>query len=81
MKWLAIAFAIFLAGCDTMPGTYMVSAVDSEGKPAGGKFIIQDGSVHRIRNLLCKQNPNAVVTIKDQKTGEDVKGESPYKCP
>jgi hypothetical protein len=33
-----------------------------------------------VRNALCLNHPGATVVIRDAKTGEELKSESPYRC-
>lgn len=75
--------SVFLfSGCVTMSGNYVVTAENSDGSAVGGQFAItaQGSGIYSARNALCATYPGATVHIKDATTGEELKGESPYKC-
>lgn len=74
---------VLLTGCVTMSGTYDVTAHDVNGKNLNEKLIlIAEGSaIYTTRNALCRNYPKAIIIIKDTKTHEELKGESPYQCP
>lgn len=78
-----IAVCVALAGCMTLSGTYTVVARDpNTGVDLPGPRVIAEGSVIYIaRNALCIRNPKAHIVITDPKTEEELKSESPYKCP
>lgn len=75
--------ALGLSGCATVTGTYVVTATDSAGQPvAPGRRMIAEGSkVYTVRNGICISYPKSLVVIRDLKTGEELKGQSPYQCP
>lgn len=72
-----------LAGCATTSGTYIVSATDASGQPVGKNLqLMAEGSrVYNARNGFCIAHPKSIVIIRDAKTGQELKGESPYQCP
>ena len=72
--------ALFLSGCVTMTGNYTVTAVDARGKPIDTVFQAQGRSIYTARNAICAAYPKAVVTIRAEKTGQELKSESPYQC-
>ncbi len=73
---------LLLAGCVTMSGNYVVTAEGSDGATVGSQFAItaEGSGIYSARNALCATYPGATVHIKDAATGEELKGESPYKC-
>jgi len=79
---LAIALGVFLAGCLVLSGTYTLAAFDRNGKNLTEKInIIAEGRrIYTVRNALCINYPGATVVIRDAKTGEELKSESPYRC-
>jgi hypothetical protein len=81
----AIAAAAFaLSGCATITttGTYILTGTDSAGQPvAPGRVLMAEGSrIYTARNGICLAYPKSIVTIRDVKTGQELKGESPYQC-
>lgn len=78
-----IVACVALAGCVTLSGTYTVVARDpNTGVDLPGPRVIAEGSkIYIARNALCIRNPKAHIVITDTKTGEELKSESPYKCP
>lgn len=74
--------ALVLSGCATVTGTYIVTATDSAGQPvAADRRMIAEGSkIYTVRNGICIAYPKSLVVIRDLKTGEELKGESPYQC-
>lgn len=78
----AIAFAFALSGCVTTSGSYTVSAQDSNGNNLTNNLnLMAVGSgIYTVRNALCQKYPKSIVVIKDAKTGENLKSESPYQC-
>ena len=81
-----IPACLALASCATATdtNTYTVVARDSAaGKDIPGPSYTALGggrAIYTIRNALCSAHPGAVVIITNQKTGEELKSESPYKC-
>lgn len=73
---------LVLTACASPSGNYVVTAVDSSGKPvADAMHMTAAGrSVYTVRNALCSRYPRAVVTIRSQATGKELEGESPYRC-
>ena len=73
---------LFLTGCLTMTGTYKISAVDSSGRElsSGLTLTAQGRGIYSVRNALCQRYPGASVIIKDSKTDEQLRGESPFQC-
>jgi hypothetical protein len=81
---LAVAAIVIssLSACVTLSGTYVVSATDAEGRDLSSNVrMTADGSrIYTARNALCLAHPGAVVHIKDLRTGEELRSESPYIC-
>jgi hypothetical protein len=77
---LVVCFTV--TSCMTLSGNYVVVAHDDSGVNLEPKLqLTAHGSgIYTIRNALCAQHPGATVIITDAKTGEELKGESPYKC-
>lgn len=75
-------FLMLLSGCLTLSGDYQLVAYDANGKNLykNMAFTAQGSGIYTIRNALCKDNPNGIIIIKDQKTGKELEGESPYHC-
>ena len=80
---LICVIGLALAGCVTMSGTYVVSAHDSSGKNLNEKMLLtaEGAKIYTARNALCLKHPKAIVIIKDVRTSEELKSESPYQCP
>lgn len=80
---LSLIFLTFLAGCVTMSGSYSVTAYDAQGKLLNEKMqLVAEGSgIYTTRNAICQAYPQAIVRIKEVKTGAELKSESPYQCP
>jgi hypothetical protein len=78
-----IAMTFSLVGCMTMTGNYTITAKDIDGKELSKNIVLtaQGRRIYLVRNALCSLHPNAIVMIKDSKTGEELKSESPYQCP
>lgn len=74
--------ALLLSGCVTMSGNYVVTAEGSDGAAVASQLAItaQGSGIYTARNAFCSNYPGATVHIKDAVTGEELKGESPYKC-
>ncbi len=73
---------MLMTGCVTIKGAYQLSAVDAAGKEisTGLALTAQGRGIYSVRNALCQRYPGATVIIKDSKTGEQLIGESPFKC-
>ncbi|YCH20285.1 hypothetical protein M1D96_14235 [Pseudomonas sp. D1-3] len=71
-----------LGGCMTLSGTYQLSLQDADGQPlARNMTMVAEGSgIYTVRNAMCSAHPGATVIIRDLKSGEELKSESPYKC-
>lgn len=71
-----------LSGCVTMSGEYIMTAHDASGAQIKklGTFVAQDHNIYPIRNAFCLNAPGATVIIRDAKTGEELRSESPYHC-
>lgn len=69
-----------LAGCLTMSGNYVVTAVDGQGSPLNVVSHAQGSGIYSVRNAICAAQPKAVVTIRERESGKEVAGESPYRC-
>lgn len=65
-----------------MSETYVLSAKDASGKPLSGNMqLLAEGSrIYTVRNALCMKYPKSIIEIKDARTGEELKSESPYQC-
>jgi hypothetical protein len=79
---LLTAVTLVMSGCMTLSGNYVISAYDASGKLLTGnlKLIAQGSGIYTARNGICAAYPKATVLIKDTKTGQELKSESPYKC-
>jgi hypothetical protein len=79
---LALALGFLLTGCLVLFGTYTLAAYDANGKNLTEKIrlVAEGSSIYPMRNALCIANPGATVVIRDAKTGEELKSESPYRC-
>lgn len=75
-----VTCALLLSGCVTMTGNYTVTAVTARGKPINAVFQAQGRSIYTARNAICAASPKAVVTIRSEETGQELKSESPYQC-
>lgn len=71
-----------LTGCMTLSGTYQLSLQDGKGQPLSQNINItaQGSGIYTVRNAMCSAHPGATVIIRDLKSGEELKSESPYKC-
>lgn len=78
---LAIGSAL-LTGCMTLSGYYQLTAYDTNGEVVMGdrKNIAEGSGIYTVRNALCGIPSVATVVIRDNKTGDELKGESPYRC-
>lgn len=65
-----------------MSGNYTVTGYDSAGKELmeNSTLTAHGRGIYSMRNAFCLAHPNATVIIKDSKTGEELKSESPYQC-
>ena len=85
-RWRTVFCTIFvpllLVGCITMSGTYTISAYDSAGHNLTQKaeLMAEGKGIYTVINALCSNYPGAIVVIKDVKTGEELKSESPHNC-
>lgn len=81
MRYLVLALLLMLSGCLTLSGVYTVDAYDKNGNLLGKTNNMAEGSgIYTVTNALCAVYPGATVVIKDAKTGEELKSESPHKC-
>ncbi|OWP51553.1 hypothetical protein CEG18_04595 [Pseudomonas nitroreducens] len=78
---LGVGSALF-AGCMTLSGYYQLTAYNASGDVVMGnrKNIAEGSGIYTVRNALCGIPSVAVVVIRDNKTGEELKSESPYQC-
>ncbi len=74
------ALLLTLGGCVTMSGDYDVTSVDASGAPINMVMTSHGSAIYSSRNMFCQNFPKATVTIRDLKTGEELKSESPYHC-
>lgn len=79
---LSVLATAFLNGCATTKGTYTVTPVDDNGKNLSPNlvFTAQGSGIYSARNAMCSKYKGATILIKDIKTNQELKGESPYKC-
>ena len=77
---LLVWAVVLLAGCLTMSGNYVVTAVDGQGSPLNVVSHAQGSGIYSVRNAICAAQPKAVVTIRERESGKEVAGESPYRC-
>ncbi|MHC8300287.1 hypothetical protein [Pseudomonas sp. ZS1P83] len=83
MKYAICATLLLsLSGCLTMSGEYTVTAHDASGAQIKklGTFVAEGHNIYPVRNAFCLNAPGATVIIRDNKTGEELRGESPYHC-
>jgi len=83
MRVLGVLLAGFaLSGCLTLSGLYTVTVVDAEGNDLmpGVNMMAEGSGIYSIRNAMCTRHPGAIVQIRDAKTGQELRSESPYKC-
>jgi len=80
--WLLGVGLALLAGCMTLSGYYQLTAYNANGDVVMGdrKNIAEGSGIYTVRNALCGIPSVAVVVIRDNKTGEELKSESPYQC-
>ena len=45
-----------------------------------GTVTTQGRGIYTVRNALCQASPGATVIIRDNATGKELSGESPYQC-
>lgn len=74
--------ACALSACVTTTGTYVLTATNSAGQPVASdrRLIAEGSSIYMARNGICAAYPKALVVIRDTRTGQELKGESPYQC-
>lgn len=77
---LLLSFPVFLIGCVTTTGNYVVTAANAQGKPLNTVFHVQGRHIYTARNGICAAHPGAVVTIRTRESGQELEGESPYTC-
>jgi len=79
---VVIVVSLLCAGCVTLHGTYRLRAVDDQGVELSSKvsLMAQGSGIYSSRNALCASYPGATVLIEDAKTGQPLKGESPFRC-
>jgi len=83
MRVLGILSAGFaLSGCLTLSGLYTITVVDAEGNDLrpGVSLMAEGSGIYSMRNAMCTNHPGAIVHIRDAKTGQELRSESPYKC-
>lgn len=81
-KAICATVLLLLSGCLTMSGEYTVTAQDASGAPLKelGSYTTQGHNIYPIRNAFCLNAPGATVIIRDARTGEELRSESPYHC-
>ena len=80
-RLFSVALGIALvSGCATTSGNYIVTATDAQGTPFKATFLVQGRHIYSARNGICAAHPGAVVTIRVRETGQELDGESPYRC-
>lgn len=73
--------AMLFTSC-TMKGYYTIDTYNSKGMKLNNYNMIAEGTgIYPSRNGSCLTFPGSTIVIKDSKTGEELKSESPYKCP
>jgi hypothetical protein len=77
----SLCSALLLTACATPPGSYRVTAITQDGKPITGNITADVRGLSAARSSTCLENPGATVKIVDANTGQELAGESPYKCP
>lgn len=80
--FVGAVLAIFLTGCVTLSGTYILSAHDESGKDLtkNMQLMAQGRGIYTVINALCVSYPKSIIVIRDATTGEELKGESPWQC-
>jgi hypothetical protein len=71
---------VLFAGCVTMSGNYIVTAVNTQGQDINIVFHVQGRHIYTARNGICAAHPKATVIIRVSETGKELEGESPYQC-
>ena len=80
---LPVCAGIFFTGCLELSNNhYSVDAYNSSGVLLNTNLalVAQGSRIYSVRNSLCRQYPQATISIRDIKTKEELAGESPYQC-
>lgn len=77
-----ITIAVVLSGCLTLSGVYELDAVDQRGTvlSENTRITAEGSGIYTARNALCGAYPGSTIFIKSLDTGENLDGESPYRC-
>ena len=78
-----ITFAILLAtACSTPEGYFGFEATDAQGNPINtGMVTIADGrSIYTVLSGFCSVHRGATLVIRNVKTNEELKPQSPHRC-
>lgn len=79
--YMFIAILAMLFTSCTMKGYYTVDTYNSKGMKLNNYNMTAEGTgIYTVRSASCFSFPGSTVVIKDAKTGEELKSESPYKC-
>jgi hypothetical protein len=79
---ITVAAMTALSGCVTLSGDYEITAVGTDGQPVASnmKMTAHGSGIYTFINAICSAHPGATVYVRDIKTGEELKSESPKKC-
>jgi len=73
--------AVFLTACATPPGSYKFTATTPDGKPVTGSITTDLRGLPDARTTICMEHPGATIKIVDANSGQELAGQSPYRCP
>lgn len=75
--------SLSLVACATPKGTFRLEAFDLQGQKIQMRqtLLAMDHGIYRVRNGICIAYPKSTVVITDHQTGQELQGESPYRCP
>lgn len=79
---VTVIISVMFSGCATMSGYYNLDAYNSSGEllTKNAKMTANGSNIYTVRNGMCSAFPNAVIVIRDTKTGKELSNESPYQC-
>lgn len=78
-----VTFAVLLvSACSTPEGYFGFEATDTLGKPINtGMVTIADGrSIYTVLSGFCSVHRGATLVIRNVKTKEELKPQSPHRC-
>ena len=81
--FVVTSMALLLAtACSTPQGHFGFEATDSQGKPINtGMVLTADGrGIYTVLSAFCSAYRGATVVIRDVKTKEELKPQSPHRC-